>query len=124
MVSDPAKILKLRRSFFKAFLSLFFPGVIFWTSAQPVLNSWDSLALTPPMGWNSWNSFEYQVSGTIIMEIADAMVANGMKDAGYEYIIIDDFWVGGRDRRNVLFPDPERFPSGIKKLSEIGRAHV
>ncbi|MGB4206140.1 MAG: glycoside hydrolase family 27 protein [Bacteroidales bacterium] len=118
MVSDTAKFLKFRRSLLKAFLSLFFTGVIFWTSAQPVLSSWDSLALTPPMGWNSWNSFEYQVSETIIMEIADAMVANGMRDAGYEYIIIDDFWVGGRDRRNVLFPDPERFPSGIKKLSD------
>ncbi|HBG69416.1 MAG TPA: alpha-galactosidase [Bacteroidales bacterium] len=70
------------------------------------------------MGWNSWNLVEANVSDEIIREIADSMVANGMRDAGFQYIIIDDFWVGGRDAHNKLFPDPIRFPHGIKPLSD------
>jgi len=78
----------------------------------------DNIALTPPMGWNSWNLVEANVSETIIREIADSMSANGMRDAGYQYIIIDDFWVGGRDARNRLFPDPVRFPNGMKVVAD------
>ncbi len=76
------------------------------------------LALTPPMGWNSWNLVEAEVSDPLIREIADAMVSTGMRDAGYQYIIIDDFWVGGRDATNHLFPDRQRFPHGIKALAD------
>lgn len=78
----------------------------------------DTLALTPPMGWNSWNQFEWEVSDSLIREIADAMVSTGMRDAGYRYIIIDDYWVGGRDTRNRMFPDPVRFPHGMKALAD------
>jgi len=78
----------------------------------------DNIALTPPMGWNSWNLVEANVSETIIREIADSMAANGMRDAGYQYIIIDDFWVGGRDAGNRLFPDPVRFPNGMKVVAD------
>ncbi len=87
-------------------------------SAQRETTPVDTLALTPPMGWNSWNQFEWEVSDSLIREIADAMVANGMRDAGYRYIIIDDYWVGGRDTKNRLFPDPERFPHGMKALAD------
>ncbi|MCS6819460.1 MAG: alpha-galactosidase, partial [Chitinophagales bacterium] len=52
----------------------------------------NKLALTPPMGWNSWNVFAHEVNEKIIIEMADAMIASGMKDAGYQYINIDDFW--------------------------------
>jgi len=76
------------------------------------------LAQTPPMGWNSWNFFEETVSEKILMEITDAMVANGMALKGYQYIIIDDYWVGGRDEHNKLFPDKKRFPNGMKKLAD------
>ncbi len=76
------------------------------------------LALTPPMGWNSWNLVESEVSDPLIREIADAMVSTGMRDAGYQYFIIDEFWVGGRDATNHLFPDRERFPHGIKALAD------
>lgn len=78
----------------------------------------DTLALTPPMGWNSWNQFEWEVSDSLIREIADAMVESGMRDAGYRYVIIDDYWVGGRDTRNRLFPDPVRFPQGMKAVAD------
>jgi len=76
------------------------------------------IALTPPMGWNSWNLVEANVSEKIICEIADSMAANGMRDAGYQYIIIDDFWVGGRDSKNRLFPDSVRFPNGMKAVAD------
>ncbi len=87
-------------------------------AAAQQYSSWDSLALTPPMGWNSWNFFEGKVSEKVIMDMADAMVSNGMKAAGYQYLVIDDYWVGGRDRENRLFPDAQRFPHGMKYLAD------
>jgi len=86
--------------------------------AQGKPDSWDSLALTPPMGWNSWNFFEGKISERVIIDMADAMTANGMKAAGYEYIVIDDLWVGGRDKKNRLFPDTSRFPHGMKYVAD------
>ena len=78
----------------------------------------NGLALTPPMGWNSWNGFRCDVSEQLIRETADAMVSSGMKDAGYEYIVIDDCWQVSRDGHGQIQPDPTRFPSGIKALAE------
>jgi alpha-galactosidase len=75
---------------------------------------YDGLALTPPMGWNSWNHFACDVSEDMIREMADAMVKTGMKDAGYEYINIDDCWHGKRDSLGFIHPDPVRFPNGMK----------
>ena len=59
------------------------------------------LALTPPMGWNSWNKFQCNVDENMIRQQADAMVSTGMKDAGYTYINIDDCWHGERDLWSV-----------------------
>jgi len=78
----------------------------------------DDLATTPPMGWNSWNKFGCNVDEKLIRETADAMVSSGMKDAGYEYVNIDDCWHGERDARGFIQPDPERFPSGMKALAD------
>jgi alpha-galactosidase len=76
------------------------------------------LALTPPMGWNSWNRFECDgINETVIRETADAMVSSGMKEVGYEYIVIDDCWQVGRDAGGNILADPEKFPSGIKALA-------
>ena len=76
------------------------------------------LALTPPMGWNSWNTFGCNVDEAMIRQMADAMVASGMKDAGYQYINIDDCWHGKRDADGVIQPDPKTFPSGMKALAD------
>ncbi len=78
----------------------------------------DSLALTPPMGWNSWNKFSCNINEKIIREVADAMVSSGMKDAGYVYINIDDCWQGKRDSEGFIHPDSAKFPSGIKALAD------
>jgi alpha-galactosidase len=75
------------------------------------------IAKTPPMGWNSWNKFQCNVSEKLIKEIADSMVSTGMKDAGYEFIVIDDCWQIKRDEQGNIVADPERFPSGIKALA-------
>lgn len=79
----------------------------------------ENLALTPPMGWNSWNTFECDgVNEKVIMEMADVMVSSGMKAVGYEYIVIDDCWQIGRDTKGYIIVDKEKFPSGIKKLAD------
>ncbi len=78
----------------------------------------DTLAPTPPMGWNSWNLFACNINENLIKEIADAMVQSGMKDAGYEYVVIDDCWQKSRDSSGNIMADPEKFPSGIKALAD------
>lgn len=82
----------------------------------------ERLALTPPMGWNSWNKFGCNVSEKLMKEMADALVATGMKDAGYQYVVIDDCWQVRRDDQGRIVPDPERFPSGIKALADYVHA--
>ena len=62
------------------------------------------LAQTPPMGWNTWNTFGTEIDEKMIRESAEAMVDLGYRDAGYEYLVIDDAWQ--------------------EKQREIGRAHV
>ena len=76
------------------------------------------LAPKPPMGWMTWNLFQGNINEQLIRETADAMVEGGFRDAGYEYIFIDDLWQGGRDRENNIIPDPEKFPSGMKALAD------
>ena len=78
----------------------------------------NQLALTPQMGWNSWNKFADKVNEQLIRETADAMVASGMKDAGYQYVNIDDCWQGQRDAQGFIRPDPKKFPSGMKALAD------
>jgi len=78
----------------------------------------NALALTPPMGWNSWNKFACNVSEQVVRGAADAMVASGMRDAGYQYVVVDDCWAGSRDTDGFITVDPERFPSGIKALAD------
>ena len=77
-----------------------------------------TLASTPPMGWNSWNKFGCDVSDKLIREMADAMVTSGMKDAGYQFVNIDDCWQVSRDSSGTIVADPERFAPGIKALAD------
>jgi alpha-galactosidase len=78
----------------------------------------NGLALTPPMGWNSWNTFACNVDEKLIREMADEIISSGMKNAGYIYVVIDDCWHGQRDSLGFIQPDPQRFPSGIKALAD------
>jgi alpha-galactosidase len=76
------------------------------------------LALTPPMGWNTWNKFGCNVSDELVRGMADAVVKSGMKDAGYQYVVIDDCWQVSRDAQGNIVPDPKRFPNGIKAVAD------
>lgn len=76
------------------------------------------LALTPPMGWNTWNKFACNISEDLIRSAADQMVSSGMRDAGYTFLVIDDCWHGTRDPHGDIQPDAKRFPSGIKALAD------
>jgi alpha-galactosidase len=75
-----------------------------------------TLAATPPIGWNSWNLFACKVSDAVVRAAADAMATNGMKDAGYVYINIDDCWQGQRDAAGNIQGN-ERFPD-MKALAD------
>src|SRR5579864_7295299 len=76
------------------------------------------LALTPPMGCNSWNKFACNVSDELVRGVADAMVKSGMKDAGYQYVVIDDCWQVSRDKSANIVADPQRFPNGIRAVAD------
>jgi len=77
---------------------------------------YNGLAKTPPMGWNSWNKFAGKVDDKAVRGVADAIASNGMKDAGYVYINIDDTWEGKRDASGVLQSN-EKFPD-MKALAD------
>jgi len=98
----------------KKILVVLFVVSIFGAQAQ----KFDGLAKTPPMGWNSWNRYACDINEDLIKQTADAMVASGMKEAGYEYIVIDDCWQVSRDSLGFIQADPQRFPSGIKALAD------
>ena len=74
------------------------------------------------MGWNSWNKFACHVDEQLIEATADAMVASGMRDAGYQYVIIDDCWQVSRDADGNIVADPAAFPHGMKALADYVHA--
>jgi len=79
----------------------------------------EGLALTPPMGWNSWNTFGVNVNEDMVKQMVDILVESGMNDSGYEYIVIDDGWEAlERDKNENLIADPVKFPSGMKSLAD------
>ena len=79
----------------------------------------EGLALTPPMGFNTWNTFASNLNEVVVMETADTMAKNGMRDAGYNYIVLDDCWsLKERDAAGNLVPDPAKFPNGLKALGD------
>ena len=93
-------------------------AAMFFCTLAPAWALDNGLAKTPPMGWNSWNKFGCNVSEKLVRGMADAMVTSGMKDAGYQYVVIDDCWQVRRDANGNIVADPERFPSGMKALAD------
>jgi alpha-galactosidase len=72
----------------------------------------------PPMGWNSWNTFQCNMDEALIKQIADTFVSSGMQAAGYEYVNLDDCWMDGRDSNGKLRWNTSKFPSGISALAD------
>lgn len=99
------------------FLSALIPGNAgLKGQTRPI--SMEVLVAAPPMGWMSRDNFGKNINERECREMADAMINSGMSEAGYKYFFIDDGWQGGRDNRNNMIADPNKFPSGIKALAD------
>ena len=78
----------------------------------------EELAQTPPMGWNSWNTFQTNIDEPLLKGMVDTYVSSGMKDAGYTYFVLDDGWMSmDRDKDGNLVADPKKFPNGMKEFA-------
>jgi hypothetical protein len=86
-----------------------------WASREQLDNG---LALTPVLGWETWNAYHATFGERLIRQTVDAMVSSGMKAAGYEYVIFDEWTAKERDAEGKLQPDMRRFPSGVKALCD------
>lgn len=98
---------------FKKFVSLCAIGIIPLAVYSQLCKS-----VPPIMGWSSWNTYRVNISESLIKKQADAMVARGLKDAGYSYINVDDGFFGYRDDDGLLHTHPERFPNGMKVVAD------
>lgn len=77
------------------------------------------IKLTPPMGWNTWNTFAEKINEDLVLQSADMLVHSGLKDCGYEYVVVDDCWaLRERDSEGNLVCDPEKFPHGMAYLAD------
>jgi alpha-galactosidase len=98
-------------------------GSLLAISPSPPVEALDNgLAETPPMGWNSWNQFYCNggngLTAAALMDVADEIVAKGLDEVGYEYVVLDDCFQNGRDANGVLKVDATRFPNGIKPVAD------
>ncbi|RZQ62903.1 alpha-galactosidase [Amycolatopsis suaedae] len=93
-------------------------------TATPATALPDGLALTPPMGFNNWNTTGCDIDEKMIRDMADIFVRDGLRDAGYQYVNVDDCWAAPeRDPVTKRYlPHPTRFPSGIKALADYVHA--
>ena len=97
-------------------LLLFLFAISTWAASA---QKFAGLALTPPMGWNSWNKLACEgINEKVLRDVADALVRTGMHGAGYQYLVIDDCWQVDRDSTGTIIADPVKFPSGIKALAD------
>lgn len=77
------------------------------------------VVLTPPLGWNTWNTFGCDINEKLVLEAAQIMISSGLHDAGYEYVVLDDGWqLPQRDENGRLVADPVKFPRGIRALAD------
>lgn len=106
--------------------------VLLLALVEQVLVLENGLMRTPPMGWLAWERFRCNtdcdedpkncISERLFMEMADRLAQDGWRDLGYTYLNIDDCWIGGRDDKGRLVPDPKRFPKGIAFLADYAHS--
>jgi alpha-galactosidase len=85
----------------------------------------NGLARTPAMGWNSWNYYGCGINEAIVKQIAETIATNGMKEAGYEYVNLDDCWMAtSRTSSGALVPDPTNFPDGMAAVAAYVHGRV
>ncbi len=101
----------------KTFLIAAIIGITASTSLHA--QKFEDLAQTPPMGWNSWNTFQTNIDEPLLKGMVDTYVSSGMKDAGYTYFVLDDGWMTmERDKDGNLVADPKKFPNGMKEFAD------
>ncbi|KAH8846523.1 hypothetical protein MCOR21_008158 [Pyricularia oryzae] len=84
----------------------------------PGASSYNGLNLVPQMGWNNWNAYHCDVSEELLLKTAEAMVTYGLRDLGYNYVVLDDCWSIGRNESGYLLHNPVKFPSGMKSIAD------
>jgi alpha-galactosidase len=78
-----------------------------------------NLAPVPPMGWNTWNTFQTKINEEMLRQMVDVYASSGMRDAGYQYFVLDDGWMAmERDQSGSLVADPVKFPHGMKAFAD------
>ena len=100
------------------------PGRWLLLSLAPAAALDNGLALTPPMGWMTWQRYRCQINEDLIKGMVDRMAQDGWLDAGYQYINIDDCWMLPQRQSGRLVPDPQRFPSGMRALSDLENKQI
>lgn len=100
-------------------INIFLLVIALFSGLSIKAQKFENLAKTPPMGWNSWNTFATKIDENLVRETADKFIELGLKDAGYQYIVLDDGWMAmERDTAGNLIADPKKFPSGMKNLAD------
>ena len=84
----------------------------------PGASSYNGLALTPPMGWDNWNAFGCDVSEDLLLQTAHTMVDYGLRDLGYDTVVLDDCWQLGRNSSGYMVENPKTFPRGMKYIAD------
>src|SRR4051794_37981898 len=109
----------VRRILLATVLAVAATAAVGLATVAPAAALGNGLALTPPMGWNDWNSFGCNVSAALVEQTADVLVSSGMKAAGYQYVNIDDCWMASsRSASGHLVPAPAKFPAGITGVAD------
>ena len=78
----------------------------------------NGLAKTPQMGWNNWNTFACEVSENLLLETSRLLIDYGLRDVGYNYVVLDDCWSTGRGDDGYLIVDSTKFPRGMRHVSD------
>ena len=101
-------------SFLATMLVIYILSILF-PSANAVNNG---LAFTPQMGWNNWNTFGCSVSQSLFLQMSSSLVSTGLRDIGYNHVLLDDCWSDGRDSHGCIRVDETKFPKGMKWLAD------
>lgn len=118
-MNEPTRPSRLLSTVVSTVLAAVFAATVITQSTVPAAAHDNGVARTPPMGWNTWNTFGCNINETLIRQTADAIVSTGMRDRGYQYVVVDDCWFNpNRDTAGNLQGDPTRFPSGMKALGD------
>ena len=103
----------------KTIKTILLAAVLTVLTSTSFAQKFEELAQTPPMGWNSWNTFQTNIDLPLLKGMVDTYVSSGMKDAGYQYFVLDDGWMAmERDKDGNLVADPKKFPNGMKEFSD------